>query len=337
MATSFDVRFWKNEVLKGKTTTTYRVRWTVAGRPFRERFATAALADSYRAELVSAARKGEPFEEESGLPLSLARKQNDLPWFTLAVRFADMKWPEVAATTRRTHAEALAKLTVGMLATKNGCPDPKWLRHVLNRWAFNPMKRDSADCPNEVKVTLRWLERNTRLVSALADKEVLREVLSGLRLKLDGTPGSPDVVSRCKRIFNTALEYAVEVKALDANPLKGFKWVVPRVNLAVDKRAVANPVQVRTLLQAVREGRNGERLVAFFGCLYYAALRPEEAVGLRRHNLRDVPQSGWGGCTWTRPSRMPAGNGPTTAPTVTSGSSSKGRWGRAGRFRALLS
>jgi integrase len=57
---------------------------------------------------------------------------------------------------------------------------------------------------------------------------------------------------------------------------------------------VANPIQVRTLLNAVREQqRSGPRLVAFFGCLYFAALRPEEAVGLMKHNL-SLPAEGWG-------------------------------------------
>ena len=35
-------------------------------------------------------------------------------------------------------------------------------------------------------------------------------------------------------------------------------------------------------------------MVAFFGCLYYAALRPEEAVDLRRDNLASLPVHGWG-------------------------------------------
>lgn len=39
--------------------------------------------------------------------------------------------------------------------------------------------------------------------------------------------------------------------------------------------------------------RTGTRLVTFFGCLYFAALRPEEAVALRKHNL-SLPESGWG-------------------------------------------
>jgi integrase len=35
-------------------------------------------------------------------------------------------------------------------------------------------------------------------------------------------------------------------------------------------------------------------MVAFFGCMYYAALRPEEAVGLRPENLVSLPGHGWG-------------------------------------------
>jgi integrase len=35
-------------------------------------------------------------------------------------------------------------------------------------------------------------------------------------------------------------------------------------------------------------------MVAFFGAMYYAALRPEEAVDLRRENLVSLPEQGWG-------------------------------------------
>ena len=43
-----------------------------------------------------------------------------------------------------------------------------------------------------------------------------------------------------------------------------------------------NPDQARELLAAVRaQEPSGKHLVAFFGAMYYAALRPAEAVGLR--------------------------------------------------------
>ena len=46
---------------------------------------------------------------------------------------------------------------------------------------------------------------------------------------------------------------------------------------------VASPAQVRAILAQV--SRIKPELAAFFGCLYYAALRPEEAVTLRRADL----------------------------------------------------
>lgn len=51
----------------------------------------------------------------------------------------------------------------------------------------------------------------------------------------------------------------------------------------------------RQFLAAVgRQGPRGKRLKAFFGCLYYAGLRPEEAIDLRPENLISLPEHGWG-------------------------------------------
>ena len=56
----------------------------------------------------------------------------------------------------------------------------------------------------------------------------------------------------------------------------------------------ARAAQARKLLTAVRglSGR-GAHLEAFYGCLYYAALRPSEAVMLREADLY-LPAKGWG-------------------------------------------
>ena len=54
---------------------------------------------------------------------------------------------------------------------------------------------------------------------------------------------------------------------------------------------MASPAQVSALLDAV--ARTRPEMTAFFGCLYYAALRPEEAVALRIADCH-LPGSGWG-------------------------------------------
>ena len=58
---SFDIRFWKTRTYTGKSTTTYYVRWKVAGRLYQRGFQTKALAEIFRSELVAAARSGEAF------------------------------------------------------------------------------------------------------------------------------------------------------------------------------------------------------------------------------------------------------------------------------------
>ena len=160
--------------------------------------------------------------------------------------------------------------------------------------AFNTSRRNNSACPDEVREALRWVESHSRPVSDLESPDVLRTVLDGLTVRLDGKPLAPSVVSRRRKILNTAVEYAAERKLLSRNPIPALKWKAPRAVSAIDRRVGANPVQVRGLLAAVAEqARSGPRLVAFFGCLYFAGLRPEEAVGLSKHNLA-LPDEGWG-------------------------------------------
>jgi integrase len=107
-------------------------------------------------------------------------------------------------------------------------------------------------------------------------------------------------VNRKRAVLFNALAYAVELGLLDANPVVGVRWRAPKTSHAVDRRSVVNPEQARLLLDTVKETpRSGPRLVAFFALLYYAALRPEEAVALRARDL-DLPDEGMGWITIDR-------------------------------------
>jgi integrase len=119
---------------------------------------------------------------------------------------------------------------------------------------------------------------------------------------------------RKRSVFYNALGYAVEQGHLPSNPIDRIQWTAPAVAQTVDRRVVVRPAQARTLLAAVRglSGR-GEHLEAFYGCLYFAALRPSEAVMLRESDLH-LPKRGWGGSSWARPPPARAQPGPTTAP-----------------------
>jgi hypothetical protein len=126
---TYDVRVWSVQENVGVRGKTYVVRWRVAGRRWKATLKTAALADSFRSDLLPAARKGEAFDLSTGRPVSMLRASKDMSWYA----YADLKWPRVAATTRRTHAEALAAVTTAIVTSTRGQPNGKLLRAALNR------------------------------------------------------------------------------------------------------------------------------------------------------------------------------------------------------------
>jgi integrase len=295
MPTTYDVRIWGIDVYRGKTSTAYTVMWRVGTRRWKKRFKTEALADSYRSELVSAARGGEAFDVGTGRPVSAARPSQAVNWLDFACEYIDMKWPTAAATYRRGISEALTAATVAMLDGDRGRPDAALLRSALHRWAFNTGRRDDPDRPAEIRDALAWARRHSLTVQSLADPAVLRRVLGAIGTRLDGKPGAATVVNQRRRVLYNAVEFAVERGHLASNPLATIRWKAPKLTGAVDRRSVVNPVQARTLLNAVRETRrSGKRLVAFFGLMYFAALRPEEAVNVRASNLTLPSSGGWG-------------------------------------------
>ena len=123
-------------------------------------------------------------------------------------------------------------------------------------------------------------------------------------------------------MFHNAISYAVELRLLDANPVDRIGWKAPAVAQTVDRRVVAGPAQVTGLLAAVRgHSDRGEHLEAFYGCLYYAYLRPSEAVMLKRPTAVSRAAAG-AASTWPPPPPGPARTGPTTAPPARPAASS---------------
>jgi site-specific recombinase XerD len=294
MDSTYDVRVWKVEVYEGARTTSHRVRWAVAGRRWRETFRTAAHADAFRSELLRAARRGEAFVVETGRPASMARAERDVTWLVFAREYAAMKWPRLAPNSRRNTARALTTATLALITTDRGRPDDEQLRRALTGWAFNVGASTGRAPDDQTRRVLTWLERSTRPVTDLAKPAVARAVLHALTVTSEGTAAAPGTVQRLRGVIVNAAEYAVERRLLDRNPITSLAWKAPRTAQTIDRRVVVNPEQARTLLDAVAvQEPSGARLVAFFGAMYYAALRPAEAATLRKSNLA-LPAVGWG-------------------------------------------
>jgi integrase len=298
MAFSHDVQFWKLAHLprkKGRRRI-HGVRWVVAGKSFSKWFEYEAQADSYRSKLISAARQGEGFDIETGLPKSTAREQEAVTWFDLACRFVDLKWPHVAAKSRTSIADAVATVTPVMVTTTRGRPEPNMLRAVLYGWAFHKANREHIQLRRQEAAALAWMREHSLKVVALDEKErrsaLVRRALDAITLTMDGKPAAATTIARKRAVFYGVVNYAVELDILPANPIDKVAWKAPEVAEEIDRRVVARPRQVRALLAAVEE--ISPELTAFFGCLYYGCMRPGEAVSLRQADCVSLPGSGWG-------------------------------------------
>lgn len=150
------------------------------------------------------------------------------------------------------------------------------------------------DPPEEWQAALDWLQRHSLPVSELAEPDVLRRGLDALCRKVDGAAAAAKTVKRKKAAVNEVFGVAVERGYFTQNPLSGLRWSAPEVADEVDPDCMPNPAQVGRLLAAVRAlpGR-GPHLYAFFGCMYYAAMRPAEVIHLQKSQCR-LPASGWG-------------------------------------------
>ena len=118
--TSFDVRFWQIETRKGRRP---RVRWVVARNKFAESFTTKGLAEAFRAKLITAARYGEAFSTDTGLPKSLERQQRDVSFYAHCLEFTGVAWPMVSAKSRASIVETLI-CVIPVVVTPNGAAPP---------------------------------------------------------------------------------------------------------------------------------------------------------------------------------------------------------------------
>jgi integrase len=291
---SYEVRVWSIMVQTRGGVKCYTVRWAVAGKRKSKSFQTRALAEAHRAKLLSASREGVPFELESGLPATMVEQgKTALTWYEFACAYVDMKWPKAAAKSRVGIAESLTTATFGLVRDAARRPRDEDIRAALQGWAFNAVRRRTEATP-EVARTISWIARNCLTLEDMNDPAVMRRTLDRIALRIDGRQAAASTTARKRAVFHNALEYAVELGHLPANPLGRVRWSAPKTSEVVDRRVVVNPDQARALLRAVAEVKPaGPKLVAYFACMYFSAMRPGEVAELRLADCT-LPDEGWG-------------------------------------------
>ncbi|MFD6095055.1 tyrosine-type recombinase/integrase [Nocardiopsis flavescens] len=295
MPYSNNVVFWRLAYKKNRKRA-HGVRWTVDGQEFSRWFFTEALADNERSKLMQAAKKGESFCTETGNPESIARELKAVSVYDLACEYTDLKWSKAAAKSRSGTAEAFAVLVPFLVKSTRGMPDAQVLRDALYGWAFDTKHRKEGPPSPDAEKAIEWVKANSLKVTELDSpgrrSELIRGTLETLSLRMDGKPAAAATVARKRAAFSGLLNYAVEKDIFPASPLKKVSWKAPKTTNQVDRRRLPGPKLVSRLLADVALERPD--LVAFYGCAYYAMMRPGEVVALTREACTSLPLKGWG-------------------------------------------
>jgi hypothetical protein len=321
---SFDVRVFAIRRRPGRKA--FEVRWRVAGHDKSRSFMTRALADGYRAELIRAARRGAAFAPQTGEPESWAAAEPvTVTWYQHAVAYAEMKWPRLAPHSRASLADALATVTPLLTRDTGRRPPAGVLRAALYGHAFSAPLRSCAPDPGTASA-LAWLEQASLPAVRLGEPRVIRAALDGLCTRLDGTPAAANTIARKRVVFHGALGYAVELGLLPAHPIGLVRWRAPKAASAVSPATVPSPAQVRAILAQV--ARTRPELAAFFGCLYYAALRPKKPSRYAAMTSYSRPAAEAGSSSLP-PARAPGPPGPAPVPRSSRAASSTAPTGRS--------
>jgi integrase len=173
-------------------------------------------------------------------------------------------------------------------------PDHELCVKALLNWSFNRTARLAGDPPPKYAEAVAWVRTHSLNVRSLDNPSTLRVAYDATLIAPDGKPYAAFTHRNKMKALSGAIRYALELNLLERNPLERISTPQPRKTLVVDRRAVVNPAQARTLIAAVANiGSTGPRYVAFFAAIYFAGLRPSEILALRLQDCT-LPEQGWG-------------------------------------------
>lgn len=298
----------------------YIVQWRVGtGRPTRA-FHTKREADDFRNELISAKKNGLPFSTDTSLPIEWETREITVA--ELAYQWFHSRYDDWAPRTRRSASEPTIELLLALLSPKAPTalkrvdhPDRAKLREEIADWLSSTDAMDSMPA----------LLRKHSLPLERLSKRSCREAETAVMARQSGGQKKPATQQRYRSSINALFNWAVENDYLPANPWPKSKRNTKKTRAAkgsqgvLDASRLGQPTvdDVVQMLDSIagpnsRLGAKSRRMV--FELVFYAGLRPSEAVALRLENCH-LPEKGWGQATveraltsstrrWTQPDEM---------------------------------
>lgn len=264
----------------------FMVRWKVDGAPEKTAcFATRKAARAHQARLHAAVSAGELFDRGTREPVSW-RTTDVGPTVAEYVReWIRRNLDGWKPTTLRSEIEeaaawlpALGTRQVGDRAVVYGM-----LKTVLNP-RLTPSRADLD--------LWRRLVAASRPVGSLR-REHMDAAVVACRTNLDGSAAAANYYSRRRANLGQVLTDAVANDLLAKYPLAGFR--TPKAAKAtpkVDISEIGEPEQVMRVLAKI--GERSRKWMVLFALMFYAGLRPSEAVILRWRDVVKLPDVGFG-------------------------------------------
>lgn len=178
-SSTFDVSVWKIATAKNRRRK-YGVRWRTAGQEHSEWFATKALAESFRTDLIRAQRAGERFDIPTGRPVTVARRRKERSLFEVAEAYVDHLWTAGAPPNTRHAAVMHLSAVVPLFVRRLDHPPPRSeLQRLLSSRLLPPPSRSRELSPTEGSSS-SWIRRASRPVSELSDGTPAPSLLAAL-------------------------------------------------------------------------------------------------------------------------------------------------------------
>lgn len=211
-----DVAIWGIRINKSSKRASYEIRWRTASKRHSATRRTKALAEAFQSDLRQAAKKGEEFDVDSGLPDSMVAKEA-VPepeparsFLALAQEYVTRRWPHAAPKTRDGMTDALATVIPVLIKDQPGAPERETLRTALRQYILLPVDKRPEPSAQTTRV-VQWLETASVAVTDLAEAKLVRCALDALTVNLDGTKAGANTINRKRAVFHNVLEYAVEL------------------------------------------------------------------------------------------------------------------------------
>ena len=275
------VRIWDVSYRRGRGRPWY-VRWSVNGQERGPKtFITEDEAEDYRARLRIAARDGEKWNLNTGLPVSWnPLTQLDVASFCrmeLARRTKNRK-----DRTASSLAETYSRFIVAAVPAK--APALPVTYYELTQW----IKGSEAS-----KKLEPWLKRWSPPMENL-DKTALKRVHDNLMIGVDGTALSANVVRRRFVEVTSLLNYAVKEGVLDSNELVKPDQTTYKNIATMPSKVYPTMDKMLDVIDAVQSRQSATRLYrAMTAVGVLAGCRPSETVALETRDV-DLPEEGWG-------------------------------------------